>query len=163
VKTQTDLNNLATTSTGEASAHPLYPPSQAFLWLPGLPGEHLPHCSYNEQSGTFPDDERGRSWKARGDENGASYSPPFPVSEETQICWHKNSKPPFPYHPIPIARTLTSPDLLEVADYVIRLMGDAPKELTNKLRVLHYDFKSYVLSALAILDLLDCREDLVTT
>jgi hypothetical protein len=142
-------------------ALPLYPPSQAFLWLPGLPGEQLPYCSYNEQSGAASLEKPGRPWGAAADDTGAPYSPPFAVSQETEICWHKNSSPPSPFHPIPIARTLTDMDLVELADYVIRLMGGAPKDFAEKLKIIHYDFKSYVMGALAVLDLLDCREDFI--
>ena len=140
------------------AAHPLFPADQAFLWLPGLPGDQVAHCTYNEARGIPGSREYRRT--NRGplrDENQVSYAPPFPVSSETSIAWHTNVTPPFPFHPIPIARTLSATEMEGLGRRVHFLANQNADECTNPLHILRNDRKCYVLAALAEMGLLAGR------
>jgi hypothetical protein len=125
-------------------AHPLFPAEQAFLWLPGFRGGRLAYCTHNRMpaAGSTLDslypNQLGR------DENGASYSPLFPVSKETYISWHLNVTPPFPYHAVPIARTLSSAELLELAKRVIALREEKLQDYPQPLQVLTNENKIFI-------------------
>lgn len=137
------------------SAHPLFPSTQAFLWLPGFSGDERPYCTYNEfrdHPGGF--DRRRSDFLPLQDENGASYIPPFPVSPETHISWHTNLTPPYPYHPVPVARTLTSDEIEELGERVIRLQRENPDAFPDARDILWNEHKSSVLAALAEMELL---------
>lgn len=137
------------------SAHPLFPPEQAFLWLPGFAGDERPYCSYNEyrEGPTAYDNERS-ALRQTQDPNGAFYAPPFPVSRETHICWHTHVTPPFPYHPIPITRTLSAEEISNLEKRVRVLLGDAAFIAPAAGTVLRNEFKCRILVALAEMKLL---------
>lgn len=139
-------------------AHPLFPADQVFLWLPGLPGEQLAHCTYNEASG-IPGtrDFRSTNHLPLVDKNQVSYSPPFPVSAETCTAWHTNVMPPFPFHPIPIARSLSAAEMECLGKRVHFLSNTTADDSTNPLQILRNSRKCYVLAALAEMGLLTGR------
>lgn len=137
------------------SAHPLFPANQVFLWLPGFTGNERPYCTYNE----FPEhpaafDRRRLELLPTEDENGASYIPPFPVSSETHISWHTNVTPPYPYHPVPLAHTLSRAELEDLGYSVMRMIDDDPDSHSDAQWVLRNEYKSFVLAALAQMHLL---------
>lgn len=137
------------------SAHPLFPSTQAFLWLPGFAGDERPYCSHNEfreHPGGF--DKRRYEFLPVQDENGAFFIPPFPVSPETYISWHTNVTPPYPYHPVPVARTLTTGEMEELGERVIRLLGENPDSFPDARAVLRNEHKSTVVAGLAGMKLL---------
>ncbi len=111
------LNSLNRQSVS-ASAHPLFPKSQAFLWLPGFSGHALPFCSYN-----YRWDSNGElSAKQPVAENGdAPLHPPYPVSQETFIAWNTTVVPPFPYHPVPVVRPLSAVEIGELGKKVAQV------------------------------------------
>ena len=150
--------SLLSVALATKSAHPLFPADQVFLWLPGLPGEQLAHCTYNEDRG-MPEsyDFRRTNRLPLFDENRVRYSPPFPVSSETCIAWHTNVMPPFPFHPIPIARSLSAAEMGFLARRVHFLANQNAVEGTNPLQILRNDRKCYVLAALAEMGLLAGR------
>lgn len=123
------------------AAHPLFRTEQVFLWLPGLAGDHLPYCTYNEMTG---DD-----LEPHHDENHAFYSPPFPVSRETYISWDTQVSPPFPYHAVPIPHSLSPRQMEDLARRVIALMDASPEDFPDPLRVLTNPHKNHIYLALA--------------
>jgi hypothetical protein len=136
-------------------AHPLFPAHQAFLWLPGLPGDQNPYCSYNERHPSHG--MRGDRWvsgESLHDANMAPYAPPYPVSPETFITWHTNVSPPFPFHPVPIARSLSGSEMEELARRVAKRMNLKPDAFRHPLQVLKNDSKCFVLASLADMGLL---------
>lgn len=137
------------------SAHPLFQAEQPFLWLPGFAGPERPYCSYNEyrdHPGGF--DKRRYEFLPSRDENGAPYITPYPVSPGTHISWHTNTVPPFPYHPVPIVRTLSTNELEELGRRVCRLM-DSPSDVSDDAQaVLRNQYKTLILVALAEMKLL---------
>lgn len=139
-------------------SHPLFPSDQVFLWLPGLPGEQLAHCTYNEACGIpgSPDFRRANRLPLL-DENQVSYALPFPVSSATSIAWHTNVIPPFPFHPIPIARSLSATEMECLGRRVHFLAYQDADDCTNPLQILRNDRKCYVLAALAEMGLLAGR------
>lgn len=143
------------------SAHSLFPPDQAFLWLPGFCGEQSPYCTYNEFRADRLHDNRRFYMLPEVDENGAHYIPPYPVSLETHISWHTQVNPPFPYHPVPINRTLNSDELKELGRNVMILLDINPSPDADPLAVLINDHKPYVLAALAQMDLLPSRSTML--
>ncbi len=137
------------------SAHPLFPPEQAFLWLPGFPGEERPYCSYNHFRQQPMAYDEGRSILTPiQDGNGAFYAPPFPVSRETHISWHTHVTPPFPYHPVPLARTLSAEEISHLEKRVRVLLGDAAFTGPQGSTALRNEFKCRILVALAEMKLL---------
>ncbi len=113
------------------SATPLFPPSQAFLWLPDKPGLDIPFCSC---------DEVPRSPTARSGE---------PLHDGERYL-----SPPLPFHPIPINRFLTLDELQELAREVRRATGASPMKLNHPLDVLRNENKGYILVFLARKNLL---------
>jgi hypothetical protein len=136
------------------SAHNLFPPDQALLWLPGLAGDETPYCTYNEHRADLRYDNRRSDWMPEQDQNGATYIPPYPVSNETHIAWHTNVCPPYPYHPVPLVRTLSALELSELGRNVTELLGEKPDAHADPVKVLRNDHKPYVLAALARMGLL---------
>jgi hypothetical protein len=129
-------------------AHPLFPPHQVFLWLPGLPGENLPYCTYNERL-LESKDELAFLLDSDRDENNARYSPPFPVSRQTYIMWHSDTVPPFPYHGVPISRSLSAAEMEKLARRVILMKEEKPSDYPQLLSVLINQNKIYIYLALA--------------
>ncbi|MES2657983.1 MAG: hypothetical protein V4689_05165 [Verrucomicrobiota bacterium] len=138
-------------------AHPLYPADQALLWLPGLSGDEAAYCSYNEFRADPSYDRRRYNLLPECDRNGAHYIPPYPVSNETHISWHTNVSPPYPYHSVPLARTLSQEELADLGSTVIHLMKRSPKGWPDPVKVLRNDNKTFVLAALARMNLLPGR------
>ena len=139
------------------SAHPLYPSEQAFLWLPGFAGPERPYCSYNEyreHPGGF--DKRRYDFLPSRDENGAFYITPFPVSPETHISWHTNVVPPYPYHPVPILRTLSEDELDELGRRVHAMVEQGEDSSDDVQAALRNQHKTLILAALAEMKLLGC-------
>ena len=132
------------------SAHPLFPPDQVFLWLPGLPGDQMAHCTYNE-SRDHPGSPVGRRTRRLPvrDANHASFAPPYQVSAESFIAWHTGVTPPFPFHPVPIARTLGAAELEELGRRVHLLATNNADAPGNPLQVLRNSCKCFVLAVLA--------------
>lgn len=131
-------------------AHPLFPPHQVFLWLPGFAGENLAYCTYNERQLSLESDgDDALTHVPDRDENQARYSPPFPVSRETYISWHSDTAPPFPYHAVPITRTLSPGEMEDLARRVIQMMEETPSAYPQPLRVLTNQNKIYIYLALA--------------
>lgn len=138
-----------------SSANPLFPPSQALLWLPGFRGDEQPYCTYNELHGdsgiTVPSqDELIRS----RDCNGASRATPFPVSRETNICWHTDVRPPYPYHPVPISHTLSPGEMDQLESKVRLKVQETNHAFRDERTVLRNEFKCLILLGLAELGLL---------
>ncbi len=132
------------------SAHPLFPSDQAFLWLPGFAGDMRPYCTYNVQSHADGPD----SQPTDHDGNGARFMPPFPVSPETHILWHTNITPAFPFHPVPVTRTLSPGEMVELAQRVIRLLGESEDRFADARTVLRNDYKFHILAMLSEMGLL---------
>lgn len=132
------------------SAHPLFPPDQVFLWLPGLPGDQVAHCTYNESRDTqgSPVSRRARRLPVR-DTNHASFAPPYRVSAESFVSWHTGVTPPFPFHPVPIARTLGAAELEELGRRVHLMVTNNADAPGNPLQVLRNSCKCFVLAVLA--------------
>lgn len=128
------------------SAHHLFAPNQIFLWLPGLPGEQCAFCSYNWAGGH----DSVLSFTSSRDSNEALYSPPYPVSQETYVCWQTNVQPPFPFHAIPIVRSLSIFELKEIGRCVLALA----EETGDPIAVLRNDRKTAILVILAKMGLL---------
>lgn len=150
------MNVLTYEEAAVQPAHPLFPINQAFLWLPGLSGEEAAFCSYNEMRGDPGSGiDRRLNRKPAFDDREAYYAPPYPVSRETFIAWHTDHSPPFPYHPLPISRTLTAAEMADLASQVISLLGQEPEKHPSPLRVLNNDHKCSVLVALLRMELLD--------
>lgn len=134
------------------SAHPLFPPDQVFLWLPGFEGEERAYCSYNEiPSQTESVQSRNNPQK---DDQGTIFAPPYPVSYETNISWHTDVSPPYPYHPVPIARSLSSAEMTVLARQVTDLLDDPAEKTDDPLSILRNSRKCYILAALARFGLL---------
>lgn len=140
------------TYQSDRSTHTLYPSSQPFLWLPGFSGEEHPYCTYNNEpaecNGSDPEAPPSR------DEKGARYAPPFPVSTETQVSWHTDVTPPYPYHPIPVAHTLSDRELDELGRNVIHLLEEASDTVPDLRQALRNCYKSHIVVALSRMGLL---------
>lgn len=150
--------SLGTSALAAKPAHPLFPSDQVFLWLPGLPGEQLAHCTYNEARGIPGSlDFRRTNRLPLFDENQVRYALPFPVSSATCIAWHTNFMPPFPFHPIPIARSLSAAEMENLGRRVHFLANKSADDSANPLQILRNDRKCYVLAALAEMGLLAGR------
>ena len=134
-------------------AHLLFPPDQAFLWLPGLPGDQVAYCTYNESRGnpesTETTESRWISRKPDRDENQALYAPPFRVSTATYIAWHTNVTPPFPFYPVPIVRSLSAAELETLGRHVLFLANPNTDLHGDPLQFLRNDRKCLVFAALA--------------
>ena len=136
-------------------SHPLYPVNQVFLWLPGLPGNEVPHCSYNHNRPL-------KEWNGgvcgelmRCDGNQAPYAPPYPVSPASFISWHTHVSPPFPYHALPISHTLSPAEMDDLANRVISRINGDPGDYQPLTSVLRNDLKLIVIAALAEMGLLE--------
>jgi hypothetical protein len=139
-------------------AHPLFPADQVFLWLPGLPGDQVAHCTYNHARAIAGSPDGRRSTRlSLHDENRIDFAPPFSVSSETFIAWHTNVTPPFPFHPVPIARPLAAAEMKSLGRRVHFLAHSNADESGNPLQILRNDRKCYVLAALAEMGLLAGR------
>ena len=152
------MNALHNADRTTPSAHDLFPADQVFLWLPGFAGDERAYCTYNE----FRETQVGISQRRfhllpEQDDNGASYVPPFPVSRETHITWHTNVRPPYPYHPVPLARSLSQDELTELGRKVIELLGEGPQAHADPAAVLRNQNKTYIFAALAGMGLLPDR------
>lgn len=145
------------TSITIKAAHPLFPPDQAFLWLPGLPGEQAAYCTYNETGNSGPAEQRRILRRPERDQNQALYAPPHRVSPESFIAWHINVTPPFPFHPVPIARTLSAAELTELGRRAHGIANPHTALDGDPLKILRNDRKCFVLAVLAEMGLLAGR------
>ncbi len=138
------------------TAHTLFPADQSFLWLPGFTGEEHPYCTYNNESPTdsVGSDSSSFNLLPLADEKGTYHTPPFPVSSETHISWHTNVTPPYPYHPVPVVHPLSAQELDELGRNVIELLDEKSEAYPDPRIVLKNNHKSYILAALARMDLL---------
>ncbi|MES2661096.1 MAG: hypothetical protein V4689_20915 [Verrucomicrobiota bacterium] len=123
-------------------AHPLFPVDQVILWLPGLPDQKEPYCSYNEID-VFGD--------CRYDANKVPFMPPYPVSQLTYISWHTDCIPAFPFHPVPISRSMNGTELVELARRVRELADEEEDDDPQSLGVLHNGRKAFIYQALAVM------------
>lgn len=131
-------------------AHLLFPPDQAFLWLPGLPGDQVAYCTYNESRGNPESTEsRGMSRMPDRDENQALFAPPYRVSTATYIAWHTDVTPPFPFHPVPIARSLSAAELKTLGRRVLALANHNTDQHVDPLQFLRNNCKCLVFAALS--------------
>ncbi len=110
----------------------------------------MAYCTYNEACGNpgAPDDRRIRRKPVR-DENHAFHAPPYRVSAETFVAWHTDVTPPFPFHPVPIARTLGAAELEELGRRVHFLATNNADVPGDPLQVLRNSRKCFVLAVLA--------------
>jgi len=110
----------------------------------------MPFCSYNEARNTNsrPNATRSRHAPTR-DNNGAYFSPPCPISPQSFILWETQVTPPFPFHAIPLKRTLSLEEMQELARQVAQVTGALADDSPSRLSVLRNDFKSYILSILS--------------
>ena len=125
---------------GTTPTHPLFPADQIFLWLPGLSSSRFAFCTGNK----LPEPSPGE-----GQDLEISSSPPFPVSPATFIAWDAEIEPPCPYHPIPVARALSSVEMDQLARRVIQLAGEDDTEYPHRRHVLRNEKKCIILAALA--------------
>ena len=138
------------------AAHPLYAVEQVFLWLPGLPGMERPYCTYNSEHRFFS------AWcgvwlyepEKLHDENGAFYSPLFPINPETYICWHLHVSPPVPFHGVPIIHSLSIEEMSELARRALLASEEDPATYPDPLAILRNDRKSFILASLSQMGLL---------
>lgn len=152
------MNAMHTADLTIPSAHDLFPADQVFLWLPGFAGDERAYCTYNEfRDAPLAISQRRLHLLPEQDDNGASYAPPFPVSRETHISWHTNVRPPYPYHPVPLARSLSQEELTELGSKVIELLGESPQSHPDPAAVLRNQNKTYILAAMAGMGLLADR------
>lgn len=155
--TASPLANTLELETAAASlpAHPLYPVDQVFLWLPGFPGEERPYCTYNAAQGTSAS-AGVRLYQAERlhDKNGAFYSPLFPINLGTYICWHLHVSPPFPFHGLPITRSLSAEEMGELAQRVLLACEQDPATCPDPLSLLRNDRKCFILASLSVMGLL---------
>ena len=150
--------NILSEPSAVESAHPLFPAEQAFLWLPGLPGDEAPYCTYNECRGDRSGaEERWINGLMLRDERGACYAPPYPVSRETHIMWRTNISPPFPYHAVPVTRSLSHEEIQEVACAVRRLLDADSKTDSAPVAILRNDCRDQILVVLSSFGLLASR------
>ena len=140
------------------SAHLLFPAEQVFLWLPGLPGDEVPCCTYNEYRGDRSEaEDRWINELTLRDERGACYAPPYPVSRETHIMWRTNISPPFPYHAVPVTRSLSHEEIQEVACAVRGLLDVDSKTDSPPVAILRNDHRDQIMLVLSSFGLLaDC-------
>ncbi|MES2921921.1 MAG: hypothetical protein V4819_10250 [Verrucomicrobiota bacterium] len=92
--------------------------------------------------------------KPERDQNQALHAPPYRVSTESFIAWHTDVTPPFPFHPVPIARTLGAAELAELGRRVHLLANHQTDLHVDPLRILRNDCKCFVLAVLAGMGLL---------
>jgi|GEM_PF-6187189 len=144
---------LSTVRLPATPAHQLFPPEQVFLWLPGFTGTERAYCSYNEFRSS-PGDRDGSPHDEAEDHHGVSYSPRFPLSRETHIAWHTDVSPPYPYHPLPIARSLSRDEMIILARKIIELLGEMAAPKADPLPILRNQHKCHIVAALAKLSLL---------
>ncbi|RYD17877.1 MAG: hypothetical protein EOP88_24540 [Verrucomicrobiaceae bacterium] len=123
--------------------------------MPGFAGDRRPYCTYNVFR-DLPDGANERLFDTlpHYDGNGACFVPPYPVSAETHIMWHTNVVPPFPYHPVPLARTLSTGEIDELGRNVIRMLGEKEDRFGDPQEVLRNDCKFHILAVLAEMKLL---------
>ena len=139
-------NGSGSPAVATKSAHPLFPPDQVFLWLPGLPGDQVAHCTYNEAR-----DLHGSSLghPPRRDKNNAFFAPLYRVNSKTYTAWQTDVTPPFPFHPVPIARTLGPAELEDLGRRVHFLANNNLDVPEDPLQVLRNSCKCFVLAVLA--------------
>lgn len=136
-------------------AHPLYPVEQVFLWLPGFRSKERPYCTYNAaQETSVPAGARIYQAERLHDLNGAFYSPLFPINPGTYICWHLHVSPPYPFHGLPITRSLSAADMGELAQRVLLVSEENPTACSDPLALLRNDWKSFILASLSSMGLL---------
>lgn len=136
------------------SAHPLFSSDQAFLWLPGFAGDMRPYCTYNAFRSPDGLEIHSSSFQPDHDGNGACFMPPFPVSVETHIAWYTNVTPAFPFHPVPLTRTLAVEEMDHLGWRVISMLGEKEENFQDPKAVLRNDYKFHILAVLADMDLL---------
>lgn len=134
-----------------ASAHPLFPRTQAFLWLPGFSGHAVPFCSYNYR---WDSDEAEKGTVAESGE--VPLHPAYPVSQESFIAWNTTVVPPFPYHPVPVTRPLTAVEIAELGEKVAEACLQASMEGVHPVR---NENKHVILMLLARMGLLASRTE----
>lgn len=150
MSTLLDFLNRQSTS---ASAHPLFLPTQAFLWLPGFSGHGEPFCSYNYGW------ERGRgetSASPVAEDSGIPLHPAHPVSQASFIAWDITVVPPFPYHPVPVVRPLSPAEMEELARKVTEVSREASGQGVHPVRS---ENKHVVLAILAQMGLLASKPE----
>jgi hypothetical protein len=136
-------------------AHPLYPVEQVFLWLPGFRGAGHPYCTYNATRGTSASNGLQLHQSVRHqDENGAFYSPLFPINLGSYVCWHLNVSPPVHFHGLPVIRSLSAADFGELAQQVLLSSEEEPNNYSDPLTLLCNSWKCHVLASLSIMGLL---------
>ncbi|RYD38836.1 MAG: hypothetical protein EOP85_16830, partial [Verrucomicrobiaceae bacterium] len=143
------LNSLNRQSVS-ASAHPLFPQTQAFLWLPGFSGHALPFCSYNFRW----DSDEEEVAKEVAVEDDAPLRPAHPVSQETFIAWNTTVVPPFPYHPVPVVRPLSTEEIEDLGTKVKELCHETTLDGAHAVR---NENKCAILSILAQMGLLSAK------
>lgn len=144
------VNSLSRQSV-RASAHPLFAPTQAFLWLPGFSGHAVPFCSYNHRW-----DSDGTEEDAVSPGTGIPLHPAYPVSQESFIAWNTTVVPPFPYHPVPVVRPLTAAEMAELGGQVAETCLQPLAEGTHPVR---NENKHVILMLLARMGLLASRTE----
>ncbi len=139
---------------GFQPANTLFAATQPFLWLPGFSGQETPYCSYNEYRSDDSGDRGYHTPVTACDSNGARFVPLYPVSPETHVTWHTDVSPPYPYHPVPLARTLSLEEMGDLGRMVMELMDEPLESDEDPVAVLRNQRKSFVLAALARMNLL---------
>lgn len=137
----------------EERVHPLFPASQAFLWLPALSGDALPFCTYNGGNGNRHPYRQGCGADVTEDGNGAPFSPPYPISPRTFVALNAAVTPPVSYHAIAIRRTLCTAEMERVGRRVMSLINAGGRQ-PAPLQLLKSDHKFYILAALSQMGLL---------
>ncbi len=132
-----------------SSAHPLFPSSQAFLWLPGFSGHAAPFCSYNHR---WDSDENS----AMRQSHDVPLHPAYPVSQESFIAWNTTVMPPFPYHPVPVVRPLTAAEMGELGE---KVAGECQQSVPEGTHPVRNENKHMILLLLAKMGLLASRTD----
>jgi len=134
------------------AAHVMFSADQAFLWLPGLPGDEVAFCTYNHPPGhavgAGPDGK-----ECHADANGAPWTPPDLVSRESFILWDRHASPPFPYHPVAIKRSLTREETAELGRQVASMAGTGGP-VDDAVSLLRNDNKCAILTVLSQMGLL---------
>jgi hypothetical protein len=79
---------------------------------------------------------------------------PYPVSPLTSISWHADCIPAFPFHPVPIPRSMSVAELVDLARRVRALAGEKEDEDPQSLGSLPIGRKALVYQALAAMGIL---------
>ncbi|MEO7100211.1 MAG: hypothetical protein ABI162_12680 [Luteolibacter sp.] len=121
-----------------------FPSDQVFLWLPESEGEESAYCS-------------GNNVLPKAAEVNPSEAPFTSISLKrfgSHIRWQMGFSPSSPYHPVPVAHSLSADEMKMLSVKVIELLDDPDENPTNPLAILRNDRKSFILAALAKLGLL---------